>query len=345
MTFGEITFLKMAAWWWVPLAVGIAIVLRTLRRRRYVASTAVRFLRARHYRASIVRRLPWAVLVAGVTAVALALMEPVLPYSEHQIYSRGLDIFLVLDLSSSMQEIMEPEGGAVRAVAPPTFSSTMGVRPRPAGKTRLDTTKDALRDFIRRRRDDRLGLVVFSDNAYLVSPMTFDREYLLSYVDMVDDQILRGEGMTAIGDGITLANYVMERQSPPQGRRNRVIVVFTDGENNHGRNPVEALEESAEMNIKVHVILVDLDEEVKVKPMVVALLQAVTRHGGRHYDADTERELIAANADLDALEKVFLASKVSTRNAPVYHWFAIPAIVLLAMAMAIRAIPYFVDLT
>jgi Ca-activated chloride channel family protein len=345
MTFGEITFLKMAAWWWVPLAVGIAILLRTLRRRRYVASTAVRFLRARHYRASIVRRLPWAVLVLAAVAVALSVMEPVLPYSEQQVYSRGLDIFLVLDLSSSMQEIMDSEGAAVRAVAPPTFSSTMGVRPRPAGKTRLDTTKDALRDFIRRRRDDRLGLIVFSDNAYLVSPMTFDREYLLSYVDMVDDQILRGEGMTAIGDGITLANYVMERQSPPQGRRNRVVVVFTDGENNHGRSPVEALVESAEMNIRVHVIGVDIDEEVKVKPMVVQLINAVRQQGGRYYDADTVSELQAANDELDTLEKVFLASKVSTRNAPVYHWFAIPGMVLLALALALRALPYFVDLT
>ena len=51
---------------------------------------------------------------------------------------------------------------------------------RPPGKTRLEATKDAIKAFVRRRVDDRVGLVVFSDNAYVVSPLTFDHDYLRS---------------------------------------------------------------------------------------------------------------------------------------------------------------------
>ena len=50
---------------------------------------------------------------------------------------------------------------------------------------------DAVKTFIRTRRDDRIGLVVFSDNPYVISPLTFDHEYLLHYIDFVDDKLLR----------------------------------------------------------------------------------------------------------------------------------------------------------
>ncbi len=111
-------------------------------------------------------------------------MDPVLPFAETEVRSHGLDIVIALDLSSSMEEQME---------APPS-------------KTRLEATKDAIKTFVGRRVDDRIGLVVFSDNAYVVSPLTFDHHYLLRYIDMVDNQILRGEGMTAIGEGLALSD-------------------------------------------------------------------------------------------------------------------------------------------
>ncbi len=160
-------------------------------------------------------------------------MEPVLPYSEGEVRSRGLDVVMVLDLSSSMQEEMEP----------PSMEALAKNIHRKVGKTRLEATKDAMRAFVRARRDDRIGIVVFSDNAYVVSPLTFDHDYLLHYIDMVDEQILQGEGQTAIGDGLALANYLLARQSNGTAGH-QVIVLFTDGENNRGRDPLESLADS-----------------------------------------------------------------------------------------------------
>jgi Ca-activated chloride channel family protein len=337
----DLSFLRPSVAYWLAAATVVFLLWRAGRPDAYLGSTTVAYLR-RRYRASLVRRLPIIVALAALAFITVAAMDPVLPFTEGQIRSRGVDIVLVLDLSSSMQEVMD----AQRPATMPALSFTVQAAraTRATAKTRLDTTKDALRAFIRSRRDDRLGLVVFSDNAYIVSPLTFDRDYLLHYVDMVDEDILRGEGMTAIGEGVALSAFLLQKQAMERGR-NHVIVVFTDGENNHGREPVQAIDDAVEAGNRVHVIGVDIDEEIKVKPAVQQLIQAVRQHGGRYYDADTAAELRAAESDVDKLEKGTLTSKVSVRNAPVYHWFALPGALLAALAFVVRALPYFTDIT
>ena len=338
-----LTWLHPEVWWTVPAAMALLVVWHFRRRRRFVAFSAVRWLASLGHRPSALRRLPELLIAAALILVLVALMDPAVPYSDAEVHSEGLDIALVLDLSSSMQEIMEatrPAQGPPRV----TSSNRGTVQRRPPARTRLETTKDALRDFISRRRDDRIALIVFSDFAYVVSPLTFDREGLGDYVDIIDDQILRGEGMTAIGDGIGLANYLLARQSTDT-RRNKVIVVFTDGEYNFGRDPLETLDEAATAGVRVHVIGVDLEEEAKHKPAVVGLIRAVRRNGGQYYSADTPRELRASYAAIDSLEKGRLTSKTYARNSPVFGWFAAPALVLLVMALVVRSIPYFADFT
>ena len=344
---GPVTDLSLLApglLWALPIALVLLGLIGLLRRRRFVAATLVRLLAPRAHRASRLRRLPLLFGVLVLVGLTIALAEPVIPFTEGQVAARGLDIAIVLDLSSSMQETMN-------VARPPqtlqnlTFSSRDPQPRRQPGPTRLDTTKAAIIDFIRRRPDDRMGLVVFSDNAYVVSPLTFDHEYLSNYVDLVDDQILRGEGMTAIGEGIALANMLLERQSTAGERRNRVLVVFTDGEHNFGRDPLEALLDADEAGNRVHVIGVDIEDEIERKPQVRALIEAVRGYGGRYFSADTEGQLREASRVIDDIEKGLIVTKRYERNLPVYGWFVIPALLLLAFAMALRAIPYFVDLT
>jgi Ca-activated chloride channel homolog len=270
-------------------------------------------------------------------------MDPVVPYSEAQVSAQGLDIVLVVDLSSSMQEVMGLQR-PTQSLQTLTFSSRDLTPRRLTGKTRLETTKEAMKDLISRRRGDRLGLVVFSDHAYLVSPLTFDHDNLYKYVDMLDDQILRGEGMTAIGDGVGLATQLLARQSSEEGQH-KLIVVFTDGENNTGRDPVASLGEANAAGIRFHVIGIDLEEEVKKKPAVLQLITTVRRFGGQYFNADTQRELRAAYGRIDAMERGRLTSTVALHSDPVFDWFARPAAVLLLIAMMLRAIPFFRDLT
>ena len=329
------TFLRPDLGVWLLAALAAVVLLQWRLRRRYAAFATVRWLHAHVYRASVLRRLPLAVTFAAIVLVGLALMQPVLPYSQADVQSRGLDIVMVLDLSSSMQEEMEPA----------SMKSFARNADRPVGKTRLEATKDAIKSFVRGRRDDRIGLVVFSDHAYVVSPLTLDHEYLVHYVDMVDDRILQGEGQTAIGEGVALANYLLSRQAKGGEHGHQVVVLFTDGENNLGRDPVDVLKESKAADIRVHVVGVALEEQIRNKADVRQLLQTVIQNGGRYFNATSARDLVAASSAIDAVEKGSLVSKVYVRNAPVFQWFAVPALLCLAFAAAVRSIPYFVDQT
>jgi Ca-activated chloride channel homolog len=328
-------FLAPSIGWWIG---GVIVLLTLVKWRvhtRYAASTIVRWLGASRFRASGMRRLPFLALAAAIALLGLALMEPVIPYSQAEVQSRGLDIILLLDLSSSMQEIM----GSGQ------LSPTLAESAAKHGHTRLDAVKAAIRTFVRNRHDDRIGLVVFSDNAYVVSPLTFDHQYLLHYIDMVDDKILEGEGQTAIGDGLALANYVLAKQATADSHNHQVVVLFTDGETNRGRDPIDVLGESKQADIRVHMIGVDLEHEVKEKPAVQALMSTIVKDGGRYFSANSERDLTAASHTIDRIEKGLLVSHVYVRDVPVYQWFAIPALIALCASMGLRTIPYFVDQT
>lgn len=335
-------FLRPDYGWWLLGAMAILPVIRWRGRRRYAASTTVGLI-DRASRASPLRRFPFVALTAALALVGLGLMEPVLPFAESEVKSHGLDVVMVLDLSSSMLEPIgvNPSQQPMVAIVEGSAASTV----RRTTKTRLEATKDAIKSFVARRHDDRVGLVVFSTNAYVVSPLSLDYEYLLRYVDMVDDQILRGEGMTGVGEGLAVANDLLARQTVPGDSRGRVIVLFTDGENNRGRDPVGVLNESDAARIRVHIIGLDIEAKVRKKPEVERLVAAVRGYGGRYFDATTIADLNAASRVIDGIEKGPLASTVYLRDVPVFHWFVIPAIACLALTLALGAIPHFTDLT
>lgn len=334
-------FLEPGYIWLLPILVAAVLLWRTLRKPDFISITTIDWLDPVLDRPSLARRLPGLLLFLATVLVVLALMGPVVPYAEKEIESEGLDIAIVMDLSASMQEVMDrklPPPGTVRDRRIQTMTM------EPDGKTRLDTMKEALSQFINSRREDRIALVVFSDNAYVVSPLTFDYEYLLQYLEMIDAKILEGEGMTAIGDGIALANYLLQRQrsDPP---RNQVITVFTDGEHNIGREPVEVLAESDAAGIRFHVVGVDMEEKLKNNEPVKKLIDTVTAHGGRYFDANTESQLFDASREISTLEKVRLVSREYVRHTPVFHWFAIPAGILILCAFGLRSFSWFSDFT
>src|SRR6478736_2652647 len=99
-------FLLPQAGVWLAAAFALLALLKWRLRWRFAAFTAVMPLRRFPYRASLLRRLPFAAMAVAAGFASLAIMQPVIPYSQADIQSRGLDIVLLLDLSSSMQEEM-----------------------------------------------------------------------------------------------------------------------------------------------------------------------------------------------------------------------------------------------
>ena len=123
------------------------------------------------------------------------------------------------------------------------------------------------------------------------------------------------------------------------------MILLTDGENNKGRDPLAVLGESHDSNIRVYMVGVDLEEEVRKKPQVQRVFQSVQRYGGRYFNASSARDLELASRTIDRIEKGVLVSKPFVRDAPVYQWFALPALMCLTIAIGLRAVPFFLDQT
>src|SRR4051794_13100360 len=136
--------------------------------------------------------LPGVVRGFAIALLALAMARPVSTSRPDTESESGIDIILVLDLSGSMRAVFDAPSGAPH-IGP------IGKRP-----TRLDTAKEVIRDFIGRRKTDRIGVVVFGKSAYVLSPPTLDYHLLDLLVDKMSLEVIDGTA-TAIGDAVGVA--------------------------------------------------------------------------------------------------------------------------------------------
>ncbi len=190
---------------WLYLAVPLLLVLVVVRfwRRHYWGHSLVEHFGGELGGPNPILRLPTLLEGLAVGFLLVALLGPVYPFVLNRIERGGLQIMFVLDLSQSMEE------GLGNRNLPPTASRVPAPAPSrgslPKAPSKLEAVKASAAEFIRQRPGDAIGLVVFSNYSYLVSPATFDHDSLLDYLRMVNVQTLVNEGFTAIGEGLFLA--------------------------------------------------------------------------------------------------------------------------------------------
>ena len=170
-----------------------------------------------------------ALMWLALAILMIALARPQLGKSLTQVEASGIDIMLVLDVSNSMLAKDFTIGGE-RA-------------------TRLDAVREVTRKFIEARPNDRIGMIAFGTQPYVVSPMTLDHDWLLQNLDRVQIGLI--EGSTAIGSGMAAAgNRLNDKRA-----KSRVIVLMTDGDNNAGKiSPNTAAEALKALHIKFYAI-------------------------------------------------------------------------------------------
>jgi Ca-activated chloride channel family protein len=166
---------------------------------------------------------------AGLAFLIVALARPQRGLQESRVNTEGVDIVLLLDLSTSMET--------------PDFSRN-GQR-----QTRIDSAKQVIRDFISKRKDDRIGMVGFAALPYSVAPLTLDHNWLVQRLDGLRTGML--EDGTAIGDGMASAvNRLRDSKA-----KSRIVILLTDGINNRGElTPENAAQAAAALGIKVYTI-------------------------------------------------------------------------------------------
>jgi Ca-activated chloride channel family protein len=213
--------------------------------------------------------------------------------------------------------------------------------------SRLWVVKHILADFIDRREGDRLGLILFGENAYLQTPLTFDLNTIRQM--LLETEIgLAGASKTAIGDGIGLA--VKRLKDRPA--ENRVLILLTDGQNNAGAlDPIEAAKLAKHAGVKIYTIGVGADEMIindllfgsrKINPseeLDEKTLTAIAElTGGRYFRARDEQELREIYRLLDELEPVEDEGETYRPVKELYYWPLAIGIALYLLTYLISAL-------
>ncbi len=176
---------------------------------------------------TLLRFLPEFILAAMMALVLVALARPQKTNEKVEQWAEGIDIMLAIDISQSMQiEDFTPN--------------------------RLEAAKNVARDFIKGRLQDRIGIVVFSGDAFSLAPLTTDYALLNSYLNDISFDMIENRG-TAIGSALAVVtNRMRESES-----KSKVCILLSDGDNTAGNiDPITAAELAAAYNIKIYTIVV-----------------------------------------------------------------------------------------
>ncbi|OSP55972.1 VWA domain-containing protein [Pseudoruegeria sp. SK021] len=242
----------------------------------------------------------WVLLVAALARPALVGPQVALP-------AEGRDIMIAIDLSGSMGREDFASNGRIA--------------------NRLDVVKEAADDFISRRVGDRIGLILFSDRAYVQAPLTPDRDVVRDLLD--DAQVGLTGTETAIGDAIAIAiKRLKDRPS-----EDRVLILLTDGANNAGvMQPLEAATLASNLGVRIYTIGVGaehmqvngrfgrqivnpsqgLDEET--------LTGIAEQTGGQYFRATDVRGLASIYRQIDQIEPVADLPQFTRPAVSLFHW-------------------------
>lgn len=265
--------------------------------------------------------------VLALGAIAVALAQPRLQHGQTTLRASGIDMVLVLDLSGTMASEDFNLGGK--------------------RINRLQLAKHVLAEFIRRRASDRLGLVAFAARPYVVSPLTLDHQFLLQNLQRLELGMI--EDRTAIGSAIaTAVNRLRHIDS-----KSKIVVLFTDGQNNAGRlDPITAAELAKTFGVKIYtvgvgsrglapmpvyshgrkfgyqMVPVDIDEDT--------LSRVAELTGGKYYRATDAATLERICAEIDKLEKTTFEQKLHVQYRELFQWFAALGLGLVLLEHALR---------
>lgn len=264
--------------------------------------------------------LIWCLLVAAVSRPQW-IGEPV------ALPTVGHDLLLAVDISGSMGQ------------------KDMVVNRKQV--TRLDLVKKVVNEFIDRRIGDRVGLLLFGTEAYMQSPMTFDRQTVKTLLD--EARIGFAGEKTSIGDAIGLAVKRLKERADD----NRVLILLTDGSNTAGSlEPLNATELAVQTGVRIHTIGVGAEEMVvrsffgsqRVNPSADldedTLQKIAELTGGKYFRARNPAELENIYQLIDELEPIQQESEIFRPVKTLFHLPLACALLLSFLLGILQALPF-----
>ena len=308
--------LELGSPWWL-LGLPFALVVPWLRRGARVQFSSFSAVDTGHSVRYWLGHLPMVFASLGMVMLTIALARPQLVDRERVIEREGIDIQIVLDTSGSMEAEDFVIGGR--------------------SANRLEVSKTVIANFIEGRPDDRVGLVLFGEEAFTQVPLTLDHRAVVHMLRQVEIG-MAGSRATAIGDAIAVAGRPLKELDADS----RVMILLTDGHNNAGRvEPLSAAKAADALGVRVYTIGVgskdgggrggllglfrrqgsDLDE-----PMLRAI---AAQTQARYFRAEDTKALEAVYRTIDALEKTTAESSIFVHREERFQPFAMVGLILL----------------
>jgi Ca-activated chloride channel family protein len=257
------------------------------------------------------RWLPTAIRAAALALLVVAIARPQTGQADSILPGQGIDIALVLDLSSSMQ------------------SGSLGTG------SRQEVAQRVLTNFIEGRENDRIGLVIFREDTLVLSPLTLDYEALAQLLQSAP-QVGLSDG-TAIGNGLATAIDLLRESRA----RSRVTILLTDGENTAGTvEPLAAARIAETLGIRVYTIGVLAPGSRATGNLNVneaALREMANVTGGQYYPAESEQALAAIYESIEQLEKSRVGRPQYGQFNELAPYFIAVALLLLGLELGLRS--------
>ncbi|MFA7343159.1 MAG: VWA domain-containing protein [Terrimicrobiaceae bacterium] len=248
-------------------------------------------------------RLLRALLVAALALFIIALARPRVPQGEQDDPDTGIEIVLAVDVSGSMDAQDFPLG-------------TKKI-------TRREALLKAISEFVDGRGHDRIGMIGFAGNTYLLSPMTTDGNWIKEVYKLV---VLKAS--TAVGDGLLASVRMLEESQAPS----KVVILVTDGFNNAGSNPLDAAEYARKKGVRVYVLVIMNTIHIQTTNLEKnPLAQVATKTGGQYFQAGNTEALIQIYQQIDRMEKRPFEQNKNMLYDELFLWALVPGAFLLLL--------------
>jgi Ca-activated chloride channel homolog len=313
-------------WLWVLLIIPIIIVVEIIYKQKHrvrLYHSQVEVLRKISPFSGLFSYIPFVIRIIAICLIIIALARPRLAHQQQIIHGKGIDIVLSLDISGSMKAL--------------DFKPV----------NRLEAAKKIANDFIEKRRHDRLGIVVFAENAFTKCPLTLDYHILKTIMNSIEiDEEKPG---TAIGMGLATAVARLKDSDA----ETKIVILLTDGENNAGEiGPETAAQLASTYRIKVYPIGIGSHGEVdfpfqtprgivfrKVKiGYDMETLHHIAKVTGTEFarEARNSEELAIMLNQIDQLEKAEFEIENYFRYQELFWYFLVGAFALLIFELILK---------
>ncbi|MFC4993652.1 VWA domain-containing protein [Rubritalea tangerina] len=186
-------------------------------------------------------------------------------------------------------------------------------------------SREVVKEFIKQRPNDRIGLIPFAGQPYQESPITLEHDWLLGKIDSVTPNRDLSQG-TAIGSAISASAIRLDKR---KDSKSRIIILLTDGSNNSGKlSPIQAAEAAKTLGIKVYTVAIGTEggrlagQQNPAQEFDTETLEEIARiTDAEYYRAKSANDLVAAFQTIDQLEKTERTQKVVTTYEDFHHIF------------------------